>query len=209
MSDTVTDAPRSGIPKAMGILLIVFSSIYLLSSLVGAATGFLGGSFMDSLPSLTGMIPKLEKSGVKLDVLFAQLKNVYFIQGMQKLATAAISGFGLFAGIKLTQYTATGLRLSVWWGISALTYLVLEIWIFIMFVQPLINKFFKSVAAQVGPLLGDDKASIELLMGMAGSAGASSVIIAAVFMAIFPVLTLALLNTNAAKKACGVDKVFS
>lgn len=201
-------SPRSGIPKSMGILLIVFASIYLLGSLISAGAAFIGNSFIDSLPALKGMIPKLEESGIKLDKLVAQLKPMYMIQGGQKLATAAISGFGLMAGVKLVQYTAQGLKLSVWWAISALAYLVIEIIVFFLFVQPTITKFFKTVADQVTPLLGDEKAGLEMLTGLAGSAGAGGVIAGALFMAIFPVLTLALLNTNAAKKACGVDNVF-
>ncbi|MBN8222116.1 MAG: hypothetical protein J0L53_14425 [Spirochaetes bacterium] len=201
-------SPRSGIPKSMGILLIVFASIYLLGSLISAGAAFIGNSFVDSLPALKGMIPKLEESGIKLEKLVAQLKPMYMIQAGQKLATAAISGFGLMAGIKLVQYTAQGLKLSVWWAISALAYLVVEIIVFFLFIQPTITKFFKTVADQVAPLLGDEKAGLELMTGLAGSAGAGGVIAGAIFMAIFPVLMLTLLNTNAAKKACGVDNVF-
>ena len=206
-----TDIPvpeRSGIPKAMGVLLIIFASLYLLGSIFSAATAFLGSSFMEALPALKGMIPKLEESGIKLEKLVAQLKPMYMIQGGEKLATAAISGFGLMAGIKLVQYTATGLKLSVWWAIAALSYIVVEMIVFFLFVQPTIHKFFKTVADQVGPLLGEDKAGLEIITNLAGSAGAGGVIAGAVFMAVFPVLTLALLNTNAAKKACGVDNVF-
>ncbi len=208
MTTTATDAPRSGIPKSMGVLLIIFASIYLLGSLFSAATAFLGGSFMDALPGLKGAIPKLEESGINLEKILSQLKPMYMLQGGEKLATAAISGFGIFAGVKLVQYSAPGLRLAVWWAISALGYLVIEIMIFFIFLQPLLNKFFKTITDQVGPLLGKDKAGLDILMGIAGNAGAGGVIAGAVFMAVFPVLMIALMNTSAARKACGVDKIF-
>lgn len=207
-----TDIPvaqeRSGIPKSMGILLIIFASIYLLSSLFSAAAAFLGSSFMSALPSLKGAIPKLAESGINLEKILGQLTPMYMLQGSEKIATAAISGFGLFAGIKLVQYSASGLRLAMWWAISALAYLVIEILLFFMFLQPLITKFFKTLTEQVGPLLGDDKAGLDVLTALAGSAGAGSVLAGAFFMAIFPVLMVTLLNTNAARKSCGVDKIF-
>jgi hypothetical protein len=209
MSEAViAEKPRSGIPKTMGVLLIIFASIYLLSSLFSSAAAFLGGSFMDALPGLKGAIPKLEESGINLEKILAQLKPMYLMQGGEKLATAAISCFGLFAGIKLVQYSPAGLRLAMWWAISALGYLVLEIMIFFIFLQPMITKFFKTITDQVGPLLGKDRAALDILMGIAGNSGAASVIGGALFMAIFPILMISLMSTTAARKACGVDKIF-
>ena len=199
---------RSGIPKSMGVLLIVFASIYMLSSLVAAAMTLLGGSFMDIIPKIGGSIPELKKSGINLEALLGQLKPLYTIQGAEKLAVAAISGFGLMAGIKLSQYTEQGLRLAVMWALSALGYIVIEILVFIFFIQPIITKFFSTISKQVGPLLGKEKEAFDLVMGLAGSTGLGGVLVGAFFMAIFPVLMLVLLNTDAAKKACGVQKVF-
>lgn len=199
---------RSGIPKVMGILLIIFASIYLLGSIMGALGALFGQTFMDMLPGILSASPEVKKSGINLELLVGQLKGIYRIQGAEKLATAAISGFGLFAGIKLTGYTAQGVRLSVWWAISALTYLVLEIWIFAIYINPLISRFLRTVTDQIKPLMEKDADAMEAVMKFAGGMGMTSVITSAVIMAVFPVLMLVLLNTEGARKACGVDKLF-
>lgn len=199
---------RSGIPKVMGILLIIFAAIYLLGSLMGAVGALFGQTFLEMLPTLLNTAPEVKKSGVNLELLVGQLKGIYRIQGAEKLMTAAISGFGLFAGIKLNGYMAQGLRLAIWWAISALTYLVLEIWIFAIYINPKITKFLHTVTEQVKPLMEKDADSFDAMMKFAGSMGMTSVISSAVVMAVFPVLMLALMNTEGAKKACGVEKIF-
>lgn len=195
-------------PKVMGILLIIFASLYLLGSIMGALGALFGQTFIDMLPAILSASPEVQKSGIQIEPLVAQLKGIYRIQGAEKLMTAAISGFGLFAGIKLTGYTAQGLRLSIWWAISALTYLVLEIWIFAIYINPKITKFLHTVGEQVKPLMGEEAHSLDAVMKMAGGMGMSSVILSAVMMAVFPVLMIVLMNTEGAKKGCGVDKVF-
>lgn len=193
----------------MGILLIVFSSVYMLYSLMAAAGTLFSESFMDILPIIAGAAPEIKKSGINLELIFSQLRGVYRMQGLEKLMTAAISGFGLFAGIKLMQFTQQGLRLAVWWAITALTSLVIEVWIFVIYVNPLVKKFLKTLTEQVKPLLGKDAPSVEAVMNLAGGMGLSSIISSAVIMAVFPIVMLALMNTAAAKKACGVDNVFA
>lgn len=192
----------------MGILLIIFASLYLLGSIMAALGALFGQTFIDMLPAILSASPEVQKSGIQLEPLVAQLKGIYRIQGAEKLMTAAISGFGLFAGIKLTGYTAQGLRLSIWWAISALTYLVLEIWIFAIYINPKITKFLLTVTEQIKPLMDKDADSLDAVMKFAGGMGMTSVVSSAVVMAVFPVLMLVLMNTEGAKKACGVDKVF-
>lgn len=199
---------RSGVPKVMGILLIIFASIYLMGSIMGALAAVFGQTFIDMLPTILKASPEVQKSGINVEMLVGQLKGIYRIQGAEKLATAAISGFGLFAGIKLTAYTAQGLRLAIWWAISALTYLVLEIWLFAIYINPLITKFLRTFTEQVKPLVEKDADSLDALMKFAGGMGMTSVISSAVVMAVFPVLMLVLMNTEGTKKACGVEKIF-
>lgn len=192
----------------MGILLIIFASIYLLGSLMGVVGALFGQTFLEMLPTILNSAPDVKNSGVNIELLVGQLKGIYRIQGAEKLMTAAISGFGLYAGMKLNGYTAQGLRLSVWWAISALTYLVLEIWIFAIYINPKITKFFHTVTEQIKPLMEKDADAFDTMMKFAGSMGMTSVISSAVIMAVFPVLMLALMNTEGAKKACGVEKIF-
>ncbi|MFO1527364.1 MAG: hypothetical protein U1F16_15450 [Turneriella sp.] len=208
MDAALPTQPRSGIPKVMGVLLIVFASIYTLGSVLGAIGALFGDAFMNILPTIADSTPEIKKSGINLEQLFGQLRGVYRVQGLEKLATAAISAYGIYAGTQLMHYSAQGVRLAIWWAMAALAYLVVEVWIFAIYIHPLLTKFFKTLTHQVKPLMGKDAPAIDALPALVGSMGYSSTIIYAVIMAIFPVLMLVLLNTPGAKRACGVEKIF-
>lgn len=187
----------------MGTLLIIFSSLYLLTSLFGAVTTFLGDTFTGLISTVIGASPEIKKSGIDFAGLFAELKPVYRIQGLEKLATAAISGFGLFAGIKLVQYRLEGIKLSLQWALAALGYLIVEIAVYIVYINPIATRFVTKLTAQLKPILPKDElGSLDAITSMVGTMGLGSTLAFAVVMAVFPILMLAMLQSDRVKSAC-------
>jgi len=187
----------------MGTLLIIFSSLYLLTSLFGAVTTFLGDTFTGLISAVISESPEIKKAGIDFASLFTELKPVYRIQGLEKLATAAISGFGLFAGIKLVQYRIEGIKFSLQWALAALGYLVVEIAVYIAYINPIVTKFVTKLTAQLKPLMSKDElGSLDVITSMVGTMGLGSTLALAIVMAVFPVLMLVLLQSGSVKNSC-------
>lgn len=203
MPTTIPAPERSKIPKIMGVLLIIFASIYMLYSLFGAATSLLTDSLTDFFATILSASPEFKKAGIDWNSAVSVLKPVFQAQGLSRLCAALISAFALFAAIKLVQYRTDGVRLSVAWAISALVYLVLDALVYIFYVSPIVVQFVTKFSEQLKPLVAPEEgASIEALSSLVTGMGITSLTATALLMAVFPLLTLILLKTEGVKKAC-------
>lgn len=127
---------RSGIPKVMGILMIVFASLGLLFTLIGA-----GG------PSDTG---GLESELLDKLKLFA---NIDLIVGL------LIGILHLVAGIMSVRYKTNGPKLAIIYGISKIVWTVLSLVLVYAWLIPAMDKLgapgsVKSVFAGMFVVIG-------------------------------------------------------
>ena len=106
-------APRSGTPKVIGILMIVFASIGLLFTLIG-----FGG------PS--------DPSGGELKEL-KTLKTISTVFGVLGLALGALH---LIAGIQSVKYKASAPKLAVTYGIASIAHTILNIIVVFAWLKP-------------------------------------------------------------------------
>jgi hypothetical protein len=106
---------RSGIPKVMGILMIVFASIGLLFTLIGA-----GGS----------------STGLEGDVAdkLSLLNNIELIAGL------LIGVLHLVAGIMTVRYKANGPKLAIIYGITKIVWTVVSLVLVYAWLMPALNE---------------------------------------------------------------------
>jgi hypothetical protein len=186
-------------PKVLGILLIIFSAVYLMYSLFQATSTLMGQAF-------TGLIPKFaalagEETGLnKADWarLGEQLAIIYRVQSYEKFLTAAISGLGLAAGISLVQYSSAAIRLGFWWAVLALGSLILEFIVFATVIRPVIQE----VAGFIGHATRGAAPAAALVKGLS-SASFMSLFMTNLMMAAYPVIILIYMLNKNVQEACG------
>lgn len=154
------NAQRSGIPKVVGILMIVFASLGLIASLWGLAVSAASDAMLREIPQL--------KTWSKIDM-------VYSVVGL------GISGLHLAAGISAVKYKASAPKLAVTYGAIVIVAYVVRAILLFAWLKPAIAK------AQVP--------------GAADALG-GFIVIATIFIIIWPTIVLALMTRPAAKEAC-------
>ncbi len=203
MPTTLPTPERSKIPKTMGVLLIIFASIYMIYSLFGAVTSLMTDNLTGFFATILSASPEFKKAGIDWNSAVSVLNPIFQAQGLSRLCAALISAFALFAAIKLVQYRAEGVKFSIAWAIAALVYLVLDALVYIFYISPIVVKFVTKFSEQLKPFVAPEEgASIEALSTLVTGMGITSLTVTAVIMAVFPLLTLILLKTEGVKKAC-------
>ncbi|MBN1532349.1 MAG: hypothetical protein JXA20_06785 [Spirochaetes bacterium] len=195
----VGEEKPTSIPKVMGILLVVFGSIYLVASLFSAISTLVSSAFITTIfglgSTISGAAPPDLAGAVDA------MRGVYIVQGLEGLAKAALSAVALAAGIGLMRYAAWGVRLSFWWGVSALAYLVADTGIYIGFIMPATVRFMAIIAGRIGQAV--HAPSLGLIGGSMAGMGASGILSVNSLMAVMPVLTLVFMTREQVQKACG------
>lgn len=196
----------TAIPKTMGILLIIFGSLYLFTSLLAVVFTFLASTFMSSVAGMGAAAQKGAVDPNSLAALVSDMKMVYCIQGIEKLVTSALSGLSLAAGIGLYRYRAMGLKLAFWWAVAALAYLVAESGIYAGVIIPAMTRFMSGLTGQIGAVMGQG-APGSMFSDPFGSIGIVGNIIMNLIMAVMPVLTIVFMTREKVKRACGVERI--
>ncbi|HRP70088.1 MAG TPA: hypothetical protein PLY93_11195 [Turneriella sp.] len=193
---TPTNTNKKSTTQTIGILLIVFASMYLFYSLYAIGAALLASAFVDALPALKKIIPEFKNADVEVQIFVQPIKTLYHIQALEKVATMVISAYGLFAGIRLVQLQQkkSGILHSIRWAYTALVYLLLELVIFLLVQQPLVRRLFQTISEKITPLVEDGAAGTEFLSGLANNSGMGSEIAGLLFLAAFPIVTILLLH---------------
>ncbi len=194
--------PGRTAPKVLGILLIVLGSIYLLYSLFGAIFAFIGSAFA---AAVSGMGPSAKGFGNANLAAMDSLKTIYVIQGIEKLAAAALSALALSSGIGLVQYRAWGLRLALWWGIGSLLYLLADTLVYVGVIMPIMLGFFDSITKQAIPSAGTGM----MFFGIMGRLGVAGTILVNLVFTVMPVLTIVFMTRGSVRRACGLKNASS
>jgi hypothetical protein len=111
---------RSGIPKVMGILMIIFASIGLLLSLIGLAGNSANASMAREIPQLK---------------TWATLSMVFGVIGI------GVSALHLFAGVRAVGYKANAPKLAVTYGIVNIANNLIQGILVFAWLKPALSKF--------------------------------------------------------------------
>lgn len=114
------NAQRSGIPKVVGILMIIFASLGLLFGLIGLA-----GSSMNS--ALLKDVPELKTWGT--------ISMIFGVVGL------GISALHLVAGISSVKYKAGAPKLAVMYGTLNIVSNLAQAVIVFAWLKPALSKF--------------------------------------------------------------------
>ncbi|MBV6494798.1 MAG: hypothetical protein LDLANPLL_02835 [Turneriella sp.] len=182
-----------GTTKTLGVLLIIFASLYLAYSLYMVVSIFIATSFIDMLPQIKKIVPEFKNSGIQFEVLIEPIKTIYRVQTFEKISTALISFYGLFAGVGLVQRKALGIAASLRWAYAALGYLFLDLVVFFVVVQPISQRLLRVIAEQIKPILGEELSGLEFIPALGKSAGLGSELVGVFFLAAFPLVVVIML----------------
>lgn len=167
---------RSGIPKVMGILMIIFGSLGLLSALSS-----LGSSNFDELRS--------SMSGEPLPG-FDELERAEGILRIVGLIGLPISGLHLFAGIRAVQYKANAPRLSIFYAVSAAVHTTTATVVSYVVLLPAFDAIISEMPGDTG-IVGVVRTSMQMFL-----------IIGVMIGLIWPILVGVLMSRPAARDAC-------
>ncbi len=166
---------RSAIPKVMGILMIIFGSLGLLSALSN-----LGSSGFDQIQST---VPDTPVPGLEA------LKDAERIMRVLGLIGLPISGLHIFAGIRATAYKANGPRLSLIYAASAALHTTVSTIVAYIVLVPAFEAMSSGMAGIPGGGLVQSSMKFFLIVG-------------AMIGLIWPVLVGVLMSRPAARDAC-------
>ncbi|MCP4131452.1 MAG: hypothetical protein GY754_10765 [bacterium] len=179
-------------PKIVGVLLIIFGFMYSFFGIIFGLFSFGTSVFFNSLSSFGGLSGAEEDSFTKV---FADVKFISSIQGIETFLAGVISIAALAAGIGLVQYKEkTGRKLSLAWGCIALAYLAIDAVIYFVVIVPL----------QSDMMLGMSQLSGSGISGWLTNSGVVLHIISLVCLAVLPILTIAMMTRPSAKESCKV-----
>ena len=119
---------RSKIPKVVGILMIIFASIGLLSGLLNLA-GNSGDAVLKKIPE------------------WDTFRTITLITGVIGLA---ISALHLYGGIRAVGYKANAPKLAVTYGTVNIAVTLVNTGIVMFWLKPAIEKALKELGADVG-----------------------------------------------------------
>ena len=161
---------RSGIPKVVGILMIIFASLGLIGSLIGL-TGGKGSETGDAWKT------------------FYTFELVFSIVGL------AVSGLHLFAGLQAVRYKANGPKLSMMYGaIAIVAQLAYAVLLFVVIKPKLmagdLPDGVDADTARAFKNAGND--AVNTVLG-------TFAVVKVVLFSIWPILVLALMSRPAAK----------
>lgn len=111
--------PHSKIPKVMGILMIVFGSLGLLSSIIALASGGMRGDLIARFP---------------------QLKSWNTVTLLLNSVGLAISVMHLYVGVRALNYKWNAPRLAVVYAISSLSLTALNTLLLLAWGKPLVAR---------------------------------------------------------------------
>jgi len=110
---------RSGIPKVMGILMIIFASLGLIGSLLALAGGSGSAAASEGVPALK---------------TWATLSLVFSVVGL------GVSGLHLFAGVRAVGYKANAPKLAMTYGLINIISNVVQLVLIFAWIKPAIAK---------------------------------------------------------------------
>lgn len=122
---------RSGIPKVVGILMIVFGSIMLLLGLAGLA----GDQDKDS---------QILFAGVKEWETYLMMSKVFGVVGL------LVSAFHLYVGIRAVGYKRNAPTLAVTYGIASIGSTLLNLILVFAWIKPALDKIAPGASSAVG-----------------------------------------------------------
>lgn len=166
---------RSAIPKVMGILMIIFGSLGLLSALSN-----LGSSGFDQLQAT---VPDAPLAGLE------EVKHAERIMRIIGLVGLPISGLHIFAGIRAAAYKANGPRLSLLYAVIAALHTTVSTLLAYVVLVPAVDAMTSAV--------GGDPAG-----GVMQSSMPFFLIVGAVIGLSWPVLVGVLMSRPATRAAC-------
>ena len=183
---------RSGLPRAIGYLLVIGGAALLLGGLVGGVLLLIASAALDGMAGMTALVEPSSAGG--RGGPFADLAIVSTTKGALMLTMAAISLLGLIAGVGVVRARPFGERVARVWAGLALLYLAGDVVADVVRVRPALERALGELAAQMESAggaaddLGVPVGALETLGGL----GTVGTVANAVFLAVLPALCLVL-----------------
>lgn len=193
-------APRStSTPKVFGVLSIVFASIILLFSLVGACSAGMNLASGEIATGVLGGLGGSSKRGKKVERLLEGMRETlhvtYVAQAIEKGLMTVMSALLLAIGIGQLRYRSWARQWSVIWGVAGLLVLGAMITVDLVLVAPAVEKVMKVVSKAAGGL------GAGLFGTMTAAATQGKVIGTAVLYAPYPILLLIFFSRERVREA--------
>jgi hypothetical protein len=183
------DRAHSRAPKVFGVLSIVFSSLTLIGSLLGA----LGGAMSTALRNVE--VPDNPKFAEARSMVQG-LARIYRIIGVQSLMIALLSVALLVIGIGQLRYRAWARRFSLYWGGTALGAVAGMVLISVMLLGPAYHDLMTAAARTVR-----SRATVAPEMGLDVLMGGSAAVLEVLLYAPYPILLLVFFSRDRVRAA--------
>lgn len=193
------DAPVTGppgsvtsVPKVFGVLSIIFASLVLLFSLIGACSSAFGRSMGSSFGSLGG------QQAAQFKVMMQYMSSIYNYMLIQQLIFLLMSSALLAIGIGQVKYKRWARAWSVYWGWAALIALGVVLAISFFAVGPMYKEMFAAITKNVP---SGSMPMAKLSSGMGSLMGGAMGVIYLIFYSPYPILMLLFFNKGNVKQA--------
>ena len=190
----MTEQPRPGGPKVFGVLSIVFGSMALLFTLMGACATIAGQRQGASSWMFKGAAnPEARAAAYQRLTDRTRVPNV-----VQTAVFSLMSAFLIFIGVGQLRYRGWSRRLSIYWGLVALLALVLTAVLNLMVVRPANLAYFDELsrAAPQGSL----DAAMNDMMG-SWLSGPVMLVVTLILYSPYPVALLLYFSRSRVKEA--------
>lgn len=131
-------APRSAIPKVIGILMIIFASLGLLGSLISVLGGGGNDAMFRDIP---------------------ELKTWHTIEKLMGAVGLAIGGLHLYTGVRAVGYKTNAPGFAVVYSLVAMVVVILNAVLVFAWIKPIMEKAFagmpggEMVSGMFGPIV--------------------------------------------------------
>jgi hypothetical protein len=183
----------SSAPKVFGVLSIIFASLILLFSLIGACSSAFGRSMGGGLGSLGG-----GQQTAQFKVMFQYMASIYNYILIQQLIFLVMSAALLAIGIGQLKYKRWARSWSVYWGWAGLISLGVVLAISFFAVGPMYKEMFAAMAKNMP---SGAMPMAKLSSGLGAMMGGAMGVMYLIFYSPYPILMLLFFNKANVKQA--------
>jgi hypothetical protein len=188
---------RTSIPRVLGILLIITGSLLALGGVIGGLVTFAAGMLVGGVGAMGDAMGDAGTALADMDIL----RPVYNAQGAMKVTEGLLSIVAIVAGVWLLGYRRRGRLLALIWAGLALAFLVADFGVYFAVILPATREMMELTMSQMGDLPGMGAAMPEGF-GSFAEVGAVGFVAVDLFLALLPVVTIALVTRRSVADAC-------
>lgn len=191
------DPARTSIPRVLGIFLIVTGSLLALGGIIGGLVTFAAGMLVGGVGAMGDAMGDAGTALADMDIL----RPVYNAQGLMKVIEGLLSIVGIIAGVWLLGYRRRGRLLALVWAGLALAFLVADFGVYFAVILPATREMMELTMSQMGDLPGVGAAMPDGL-GSFADFGAVGFVAVDLFLALLPIVVIALVTRRSVADAC-------